>query len=349
MKKRTDGADLLDLMVGPCFCAKDNRIIRVNQDASRLFLTEGMEVTPLLSTGAEDYADFREGCLYLELKIGNQAMGAAVTRMDGADYFVLDQEIESAELQILSLAAQELREPLSAILLCTEQMEETAAQDQEARLRLARLKKGLAQMHRMVGNMSDACGRSSRQELQDMGALFREIFEKAQTLTEKAGIPLTYEGLDETIYSLADSQELERAALNLVANALKFLPRNGSVQASLTRKEHMLYLRIQDNGSGIPDEIRSTVYRRFLRIPGIEDSHHGIGLGMVLVRNAAAHHGGTVLIDRPETQGTRVTLTLPIRQNSTSLRSPIMRIDYAGGTDHTLIELSDSLPPELYL
>ena len=70
---------------------------------------------------------------------------------------------------------------------------------------------------------------------------------------------------------------------------------------------------------------------------------------MVLIRNAAAAHGGTVLIDQPHGFGTRVTLTLALRQDTTNhLRSPMIRVDYAGERDHCLLELSDSLPAFLY-
>ena len=70
---------------------------------------------------------------------------------------------------------------------------------------------------------------------------------------------------------------------------------------------------------------------------------------MVLIRSAAASHGGAVLIDQPEGSGTRVTLTLAIRQDTSgNVRSPLLRMDYAGERDHGLLELSESLPAELF-
>ena len=91
------------------------------------------------------------------------------------------------------------------------------------------------------------------------------------------------------------------------------------------------------------------MFSRYLRQPALEDSRYGIGLGMVLIRTAAANHGGAVLIDQPEGTGTRITMTLSIRQSKeTVLRSNILRVDYAGERDHGLIELSDCLPAELY-
>ena len=68
-----------------------------------------------------------------------------------------------------------------------------------------------------------------------------------------------------------------------------------------------------------------------------------------IIRTAAAHHGGAVLIDQPEGVGTRITMTMSIRQSKqATLRSNVLRVDYAGEQDHGLIELSECLPTELY-
>ena len=73
-----------------------------------------------------------------------------------------------------------------------------------------------------------------------------------------------------------------------------------------------------------------------------------MGLGMVLIRSAACAHGGTVLAEQTDSQA-RVTFSLQINQNpSNSVRSPILRVDYAGERDHRLIELADGLPSEAY-
>ena len=68
-------------------------------------------------------------------------------------------------------------------------------------------------------------------------------------------------------------------------------------------------------------------------------------MGAVITREG----GGTVLIDQPNGTGTRITMTLAIRQNKeTILRSPVLQVDYTGGFDHALVELSDCLSSELY-
>lgn len=355
MDRELDAMGMLDLMVSPGFCVKDQKIVKCNAAALSLLLREGMEILPVLATGQAEYAEFTGGCLYLMVDISGVRVGASVTRVGDYHVFILDEESEQIELQAMALAARELREPLTGIMSTADRLfPMTALQDDPAlREHVARMNRGLYQMLRIIGNMSDA-GRYSaspapRLEMLDVPALLREIFHRAQELVSHAGLTLQFENLPHGLYCLADSEKLERAVMNILSNSMKFTPTGGTIQAKLTRRGTRLYLSIQDSGEGVPDAIRGSIYRRYQRQPGIEDNRFGIGLGMVLIRSAAAIHGGAVLMDHPAGAGTRTTLTLAIRQDSGgAVRSPLLRIDYAGERDHALLELSESLPPALY-
>jgi signal transduction histidine kinase len=135
----------------------------------------------------------------------------------------------------------------------------------------------------------------------------------------------------------------------MLSNALKNTPAGGIIEAQLTHRGKDLQLTVRDSGSGIADSVLPNIFSRYLRTPGLEEPSQGIGLGMVLIRSAAAAHGGTVLVRRMPDGGTSITMTLAIRKKTDStLTSPILHMDYAGGFDHALMELADVLPPELY-
>ena len=345
MEEKKGAPDLLDLMVQPGFYVENSIIVRLNAAAEGLLLSPGMDIRPLIDSGLEEYQAFQGGCLYLRLRLSQKRVGASVIRQDGRDAFLMDTEESDSALRALSLAARELREPLATIMVSTTNLR---AENPE---QLALLNRGLHQMLRLIGNMSDA-GRippASRQETTDIGALFSEIFEKAAALAETAGVTIRYQGPEQSVLCLADREQLERAVLNLISNALKFAPSGGNLDASLTKRGKMLRFSIRDNGPGFAQNLLGSVYNRYLRQPCIEEGRNGLGLGMVLVRSAAASHGGAVLIDQPEGGGARVTMTIAIRQSTSgTLRSPILRVDYAGEQDHALVELSDCLPAELY-
>jgi signal transduction histidine kinase len=355
MEQTGDKLGILDLMDRPAFCVEHGMIRRVNDAARRLMIDPDTAVQDLLATGKLEYGEFTSGCLYLSLQIAGRTYGASVTRMDAYDVFLLEHVGDNAELQAMALAAQELRGPLSSIMTSADQLFplQSLQDDPQAQEQASRMNRGLFQMLRIISNMSDAARYSSdlpvRQEVRDIPALTEEIFRKAQALLPHTNLELQFTNWDTPVYTLVDPEKLERALYNMLSNAMKFTPSGGVIRAKLSKRGDMLYLSLQDSGSGITESLRGNVYTRYLRAPGIEDSRHGIGLGMVLIRSAAANHGGTVLIDHPEDGGTRITMTLAIRQGRENrMRSPVFRIDYAGERDHTLIELSDALPAKLY-
>lgn len=350
----TEAMAMVDHLPQPAFCVAEGIIVKVNPAAAARMIEPGTAVSGLLQTGQEEYAEFEGGCLSLTLSLSGQSLGASITRKTGFDLFLLEPDADCGELQALSLAARELRGPLAGIIASADRLFSMADQeDERTRDQIAQLNRGLFQIHRLIGNMSDAVRYSTeqnpRQEVRDVVAVLREVLEKAAHLAEHAGIRLECELPAEPVYSLVDAEKLERAVLNIISNALKFTPGGQSIQAALTRRGSRLYLTVQDSGCGIPEQLRGDIFSRYSREPGLEDGRFGIGLGFVLIRSTAALHGGTVLVDHPEGSGTRITMTMAVRTGKgEQLRSPVLKVDYAGELDHGLLEFSDILPTGLY-
>ena len=354
MENQKDKSGMLELMTQPALCVENGIICYLNHPARQLLLEVGMPVSTLLGADAQEYAQFRNGCLYLTMEIMEQKLGARVTRLDTFDLFLIEQNRDQADLRAMALTAAEFREPLSAIQAVVAQLRASIADsDATTQTQFAQMNQRLFQMQRMVCNMSDAARYAaevlSRMSHQNICSVVAEVFEHAQMLLEHCGIRLCYTVPHESIICTIDKEKLERAVYNMLSNAARAMKSGGIIDARLTRRNQTLYLSVRDYGDSIPDSALTQVFCRFQRQPGLEGCDCGIGLGMVLIRQAATTHGGTVLVTRPDDGGTCVTMSIPIRQNrATELRSLPFLFDYAGERDHGLLELSDVLPVELY-
>lgn len=355
MEQKEDMIAMLHQIPSPAFFVENGRITGVNTPALQRGIAEEQSIDSMLATGHAEYSAFQDGWLYLTVLVCDLPCSACVTRVGQRHLFVLEEDGDQAELQSMALAAQALRGPLSNVMTVADRLFPLSSSDGSAQTQeqIAKINRGLYQMLRIVCNMSDAyrysCDRGLRTELRDVTSLLREIFQHSAPLIEHTGLHLSYRLPQEAIFCLVDASRLERAVSNILSNAMKFTPKGGTIHAQLRRKDKMLYLTVCDSGSGVDPQIRANLYSRYQRAPGVEDGRFGIGLGMVLVRGAAAAHGGTVLLEQGEQFGLRLTMTIPIRQSSDPMvRSPMIHVDYAGNRSHPLVEFSDCLPLELF-
>lgn len=343
-----DKQNYLEMIDRPVFVVKDGIICQVNQLAASRQIHVGDPIEPMLEEHAQTYHRFQGEYLYLTLKIGLGDCGASVIRQEDADVFLLDREVEEEQLQILALAGQQLRMPLSNVMIMAETLLPELQEKPETKAFAAQLNKGLFQLLRIVSNMADGAyyqaGKLRNPETTECMRFLSEIVEKAQTMLADSSVRIRYDGLREQVCSVIDRQQTQRAILNLISNAVKFSPAGGCVLIHASVSGKYLQFTVENQGDGINAQIMSSLFQRYQREPAVEDSRHGLGLGLMMIRSVAAAHGGTVLVEQH--QGTRVTMTMAIRTDThTDLRTPAMRIgDYLGGRDSALVELSEILP-----
>ena len=348
MEVSTQIKEMLDLMLRPAFWVEDGIIRHINPAAAPLMLSEGQSIESMSLSGKEEYAQFTDGCLHMEMLVNGQPLVTTVIRRENGEIFLTEAPITASQFQVLSLAAMQLREPLAGLMAITEQMLPEANPKHAAQAN-----RRLYQLLRVINNMSDvqrfynpsAC----HMEYTEICSFLEEILEKADMLLSSIDIRIDSQIPRESIYTLADREQLERAIYNLLSNAARHSGSGCTIYVQLSRRGQRLYLSVQSSHPARNPIPIANYYTRFLREPSMEDITQGIGLGMVLIRAAASNHGGAMLIDQPDNKGARITVSLEIRQGKSDLvRSPILHVDYAGERDHGLLELSELLPAELY-
>lgn len=343
----------LELMGQPAFCVKDGTVLAANAAAEQRLLRADMNIQDIVTQNRDAYETLTDGTLFLKIAAENLQYNACVTRTKEYDIFTIQETEEDLQLQVLSLAAQQLRIPLSNMMSVTDdlfaKLKET---DSNMRQKAGQINRNLFQLLRIISNMSDVKNYKNtatpQKQSVNLSALFDETIEKIQTASEGAQKKITYTGLDSAVIGLANEEGIGRAIYNLLSNALKFSPEGSSIDTKLTKSGNSLSFTVCNTISEPVSDY--AFWRRYHRMPSIENEHLGLGLGMTFISSVACAHGGTVLIDHPSPTQVRVAMTIPIvKSESTDLRSPVFRIgDYAGGWDKGLLELSEILPAEAY-
>ena len=106
-----------------------------------------------------------------------------------------------------------------------------------------------------------------------------------------------------------DARKLQRAMFNLVLNACESVPvENGHVKVALKEATGGVEIRVADNGRGIPEEVRNTLFDPFVSY----GKENGTGLGLTVVQKIISDHGGDVVVEKTSSQGTVFKLWLPL-------------------------------------
>src|SRR5437773_10789916 len=141
----------------------------------------------------------------------------------------------------------------------------------------------------------------------DARAAVEKIAAFYQTIAEEHHVAISCSGKGQIS---ADPALFERAVGNLVDNALRFTPDNGSIQIALAERATDFEVAVRDNGSGIAPEHLPRVFDRFYRAESSRGSD-GAGLGLALVKSIVDLHGGTAKVQSGIGRGTTVTLAFP--------------------------------------
>jgi cell cycle sensor histidine kinase DivJ len=129
---------------------------------------------------------------------------------------------------------------------------------------------------------------------------------------ERAGVILRGVLPPEPLGVEADRRAIKQIALNLVSNALKFTPRNGSVTLTVQALDHALEIVVSDTGVGIAPDDLARLGRPFEQAGDAAQRAAGSGLGLSLVRAFAKLHGGEMHIESSVGEGTTVTVRMPV-------------------------------------
>ncbi len=206
-------------------------------------------------------------------------------------------------------ASHELRTPLTSVLANLELLAEQVDGD-DAQAAVSSALRSSQRMRRLVADLlllarADA-GRTVPHRPVDLSQVLVDVAAELEPVTGEHHLTIA---AHEQLVVDGARDELHRLALNLIENALRHTPPGTHVHAALARAGQEVVLTVEDDGPGIPPELRPRLFERFVR--GHGDSGGGSGLGLSIVRAVAESHGGSVAVEPGSAGGARFVVRLP--------------------------------------
>ncbi|NDV62973.1 response regulator [Puniceicoccales bacterium CK1056] len=147
---------------------------------------------------------------------------------------------------------------------------------------------------------------------QDIVLLAEETVVPYQTL--KYGPSVVFESTLETLPVNCDQSIIERVIANLIGNAVKFTPPDGTVRLELEKADHEVKVSVSDTGSGISPEFHEKIFERFGQVEmQNKKQKYSTGLGLTFCKLAVEAHGGTIGVESEVGNGSTFWFRLPIR------------------------------------
>lgn len=265
----------------------------------------------------------------------------------------LERQLKLGSVALPYVSAQ-LRASMTGIYAAMQRLApaERRREDPQLDRDAARLELSYYRLLRLAGNLSaaDRFVNGAPLELRDhdIVALCSSLCDRAEPLFSQCGVQLHFTATPRRIVFALDSAAIERLLLNLLSNALQAMPGGGSVSVNLrTCEDGNVLLRVSDTGRGLAGKQGSELFA--LQLDGTADSAaSGLGLGLPLCRVIAEAHGGSIILtDLPTGHGAQAVVSFPAhKQDTIALHDSA--IDYLGGFDHVLVELSDALPESVF-
>lgn len=223
------------------------------------------------------------------------------------------RQVEDARRGLVAAASHDLRTPLASLRLLVEAVDDGVAGEDRDRY-LGEIRTHVAVLSDLIDDLFEL----SRIEAGDiswtmrrveLGDLIGDTVAAFRTSAEERGVHLAAELPWEEVVAEADAEKVQRVLYNLIQNAIRHTPADGSVTVRAKGGPSGVEVEVADSGEGIPAGQNERVFDAFYRGDSARDGD-GAGLGLAISRAIVEAHGGRIWLEDAH-PGTRVRFTLP--------------------------------------
>ncbi|MBR3792126.1 MAG: HAMP domain-containing protein [Clostridia bacterium] len=253
---------------------------------------------------------------YATIETDNKISGVLVVMHD-----ITNQEkLELSRREFVSNVSHELRTPLTTVKSYAETLMDESMNDKDLQSRF--LSVIIKEADRMTRIVKDLLTLSKLDEAQNeviepddinLQVLLDGVIEKMYITAKKKNQEITYKPINEVPVFKSNRDKLEQVIINIVSNAIKYTSDGGKIDLVSGKLYNDAFVKVIDNGIGIPKENIPRLFERFYRIDKARSRDTGgTGLGLAISKQIIENIGGTITINSEFGKGTEVIITFPI-------------------------------------
>lgn len=246
---------------------------------------------------------------------GSETAGAIMVLQD-----VTEQEnLDRMRKEFVANVSHELRTPLTTIKSYTETLLDGALEDEDMTLkflkvidsesdRMARLVKDLLMLSRLDYDKTQL-----NMKALDVAKILSDCVYKMDISAKQKDQSIALEINDGVSQIIGDKDRIEQVIINIISNSIKYTQQKGKINVSMWKEEEYIYIKVKDNGIGIPKKDMARLFERFYRVDKARSRVlGGTGLGLSIAKQIIEAHNGKILLDSEYGEGTWVTIMLPL-------------------------------------
>lgn len=342
-------AVLMSIANGVVVCDNNDKVVLINNHAQKL-----LEVSEekLLDTEIQQYIDtegnfcfkdkieeFKDTPLEIiesrplefNISIDNRILKSIISPMftrnkDYVGYIIIlidvtkETEMEEMRTNFISNVSHELRTPVTVLRSYIDTLHNFGDEFDETTKKefIGTLNQEIIRLQNMVNDILDFSKLETNATLEKEPSNIVELVEyctkQVEVLARERNIKIEISKDAKINYVELNQNSIERAFTNLMSNAIKYSPDNGTIKVKITNLTDEVQVEVTDEGCGISPEHQKKIFDRFYRVENNTHTIKGTGLGLNLVKTAIEkHHGGRVFVQSEIGKGSTFGFVLPIK------------------------------------
>ena len=255
--------------------------------------------------------NFDDGRVYNAQYTPIPQIGSAITMQD-ISYL---KELDRLKSDFIHTVSHDLRSPLTAILGYTELVERTGPLTPNQQEFIRRLQGSIKHITTLINELLDLghldAGFDTRREVVHLENILKYSLDIFENQVREKNLKLSVDIAPDLKPLRANPIRIRQVLDNLLGNAIKYTPAEGSVHVSMSMEGDQIIIKVEDTGVGIPTEEQGRVFEKFYRAANAAKDAEGSGLGLAIVKTIVDSHQGRVWVESVMGKGSTFIVLLP--------------------------------------